>query len=428
MTNFYKKDHNLSSNVKNQVAIAFAILVIIALFNVLSFSAVVFSDGDTSGVEDTNSVDNVNTQNNEEYAGPEKINSINDLIEDNHKLSRRDNLNEKGKNLYDQLYEATKNRTDFVYVDDDEYSDERCDALSDIFVKLLGYFVLMDHPELFWTNGGISVTSLPSGAGTEYRVTVLSDCDENNIDTYKTEIEAKAQEIIKSVPMGSDYEKALWVHDYIVENTTYNNDVSWFVGKEKNFSASIYSLLLKNESNCNGYSKTYKYLMDMLDIPCTVVAGVCNDGVLHAWNIIELDGEYYQVDTTWDDPVGGKQAVHHNYFCITDEEMYKSRTIDSATSAPVCTATKMNYHVYNNLYAEEINDTVFSNAIDLYLKNNEDQIEIKFSSSDLVSHAEKYINSSNKFQKLLVQKGINSNTQVSYSNYDDTNVMEIIIE
>ena len=305
------------------------------------------------------------------------------------------------------MYEATKNRTDFVYVDDDEYSDERCDALSDIFVKLLGYFVLMDHPELFWTNGGISVTSLPSDAGTEYRVTVLSDCDENNIDTYKTEIEAKAQEIIKSVPTGSDYEKALWVHDYIVENTTYNNDVSWFVGKEKNFSASIYSLLLKNESNCNGYSKTYKYLMDMLDIPCTVVAGVCNDGVLHAWNIIELDGEYYQVDTTWDDPVGGKQAVHHNYFCITDEEMYKSRTIDSATSAPVCTATKMNYHVYNNLYAEEINDTVFSNAIDLYLKNNEDQIEIKFSSSDLVSQTEKYINSSNKFQKLLVQKGIN---------------------
>ena len=263
MTNFYKKDHNLSSNVKNQVAIAFAILVIIALFNVLSFSAVIFSDGDTSGVEDTNSVDNVNTQNNEEYAGPEKINSINDLIEDNHKLSRRDNLNEKGKNLYDQLYEATKNRTDFVYVDDDEYSDERCDVLSDIFVKLLGYFVLMDHPELFWTNAGISVTSLPSGAGTEYRVTVLSDCDENNIDTYKTEIEAKAQEIIKSVPTGSDYEKALWVHDYIVENTTYNNDVSWFVGKEKNFSASIYSLLLKNESNCNGYSKTYKYLMDI---------------------------------------------------------------------------------------------------------------------------------------------------------------------
>lgn len=67
----------------------------------------------------------------------------------------------------------------------------------------------------------------------------------------------------------------------------------------------------------------------------------------------------------------------------------------------------MNYHVYNNLYAEEINDTVFSNAIDLYLKNNEDQIEIKFSSSDLVSQTEKYINSSNKFQKLLVQKGIN---------------------
>ena len=96
MTNFYKKDHNLSSNVKNSSCNCFVISCYNCTFNVLSFLQLFFRWG-YSGVEDTNSVDNVNTQNNEEYAGPEKINSINDLIEDNHKLSRRDNLNEKRK-------------------------------------------------------------------------------------------------------------------------------------------------------------------------------------------------------------------------------------------------------------------------------------------------------------------------------------------
>lgn len=429
MSNMYTNDHKLSSKVKKQIVIAIAIIVVIALMNVLSFCAVAYSsqNPNSSGIEESSNIDDVNDENNDENSGPVEVNSIEDLIEDNHKLERRENLNKKGKDLYDQLYEAAKDRKEFVYLDDKEYSDQRCDALSDIFVKLLGYFVLMDHPEIFWTNGGVLVSSTPLGSSTEYKVTIMSDCDENKIDNYEKEIEAKAKEIIKMVPSGSDYEKALWVHDYIVDNTTYNNDVSWFVGEEKNFSASIYSLLLKNESNCNGYSKAYKYLLDMLNIPCTVVAGVCNDGVLHAWNIIEIDGEYYQVDATWDDPVGGKQAVHHNYFCITDEEMYKSRTLDSVTSTPICSSTKMNYYVYNGLYATEINDSVFNYALDYYLKNDEDQIEIKFASSDLVSEAEKYLNSNNNFHNLLIKKGF-SNSQVSYSKYDDTNVLEITVK
>lgn len=432
MKNFNIKKYNIDSAVKSQVVLAIAIFIAIFLFSILSLFAVAFySDGGNESVgegENTTTQSIVNNEIEDEIISQENLASIYDLIEDNHELTRRDNLNDKGKEIYDQLYEATKNRTEFVYIDDREYSEERSDELSNIFVNMLSLFVLTDHPELFWTNGGLLVNCRVTNSGTEYSYSVLSDCEESNIDKYNLKIKQKAEEIIKIMPDGSDYEKALWVHDYIVENTTYNNDVSWFVGKEESFSASIYSLLLKNESNCNGYSKTYKYLMDMLNIPCTVVVGTCNDGVLHAWNIIEIDGEYYQVDTTWDDPLGVNQAVHHNYFCITDEEMYKSRTLESAVSAPVCTSTKYNYHVCNNLYASEINEDVFSNAVDFYLNNSEDQVEVKFSTIDLTIQAEKYINSDNSFREMLMKKGFEFDTQISYSKYDDTNVIEITIE
>lgn len=58
----------------------------------------------------------------------------------------------------------------------------------------------------------------------------------------------------------------------------------------------------------------YKYFMDIIGVPCTVIIGTCTNGERHAWNIVEFGGEYYQLDATWDDPVGGEQKLHHNYF------------------------------------------------------------------------------------------------------------------
>lgn len=116
------------------------------------------------------------------------------------------------------------------------------------------------------------------------------------------------------MPSTGKYEQAVWIHDYIVRNTVYNDDQAWATGKEKDFGASIYALLIKNESNCNGYSKMYKYFMDIIGVPCTVIIGTCTNGERHAWNIVEFGGEYYQLDATWDDPVGGEQKLHHNYF------------------------------------------------------------------------------------------------------------------
>lgn len=340
----------ISSAVRNQVVLAFAILIVILVGAIISIAAnVVVSNSDSSSTSSTQQ-DNKIFENEDENNDNEAvidvdvsditIQSIDDLTSDNHQLERRDNLNEYGKKIYDGLYEAALNRSEFKFTDNEVYSEKRSSVLSDVFTDILSGFVLMDHPEIFWCHGSVTSQASLNEDNAEYSISMIYDCDENKINQYNKEIKNKLNEIVKEVPKGNKYEQALWVHDYIVNNTVYNLNPSWAVGKNENFGGSIYGLLIKQESVCNGYAKTFKYLMDMLNIPCTVISGVCNNGELHAWNILEIDGDCYQVDATWDDPVGGEQILIHDYFCVTDSEIYESRKPNGYVSAPQCDSDK----------------------------------------------------------------------------------------
>lgn len=343
----------ISSAVKSQVVLAFVILIIILAGTIISVAADVALSNSASGSatsmqqdktdsdnENQNNITNETEETKQEDFSKITINSIADLTADNHRLTRRDNLNEYGKKIYDGLYQAALNRSEFEFMDGLAYSEERSAVLTNVFTDMLSGFVLMDHPEIFWCHGSIKTQAVPNGDKANYSISMIYDCDESKINQYDKEIKDKLSEIVKQIPKGSQYEQALWVHDYLVNNTVYNLNPSWAVGKNENFGGSVYGLLIKNESVCNGYAKTFKYLMDKLNIPCTVISGVCNDGELHAWNILELDGDYYQVDVTWDDPVGGEQVLMHDYFCITDSEIYESRKPDSFVSAPQCNSDK----------------------------------------------------------------------------------------
>ena len=61
--------------------------------------------------------------------------------------------------------------------------------------------------------------------------------------------------------------------------------------------------------------------MDLLGIECiTVVGASFGSSEDHAWNMVKLDGAWYCVDVTWDDPGGGGQAIHR-YFNVTSQFM-----------------------------------------------------------------------------------------------------------
>ena len=140
-----------------------------------------------------------------------------------------------------------------------------------------------------------------------------------------------------------DYEKELAIHDWITEWSNF--DYGIFGRSDDGFtegSDTPYGVLIDRKAMCHGYSSTFQLFMDMLDIECITVFGTPDDGVQHSWNMVKLEGEWYCVDTAWDDPIGGSPG--HSYFNVTSEYLRKGsiHRWDEA-SVPQATGTKYAY-------------------------------------------------------------------------------------
>lgn len=97
------------------------------------------------------------------------------------------------------------------------------------------------------------------------------------------------------------YENIKIAHDYLVESIEYDQTISL-----PNI-YNLYGALINKKSVCEGYAKAFKYLMDSMNIPCIIVSGVATNSEgnteSHAWNYVQLNGIWYAVDCTWDDPI-----------------------------------------------------------------------------------------------------------------------------
>ncbi|MDR2909182.1 MAG: DUF4358 domain-containing protein [Oscillospiraceae bacterium] len=121
-------------------------------------------------------------------------------------------------------------------------------------------------------------------------------------------------------------EKTQAIHDWIVSRTEYDKDaIELPPGSPPPDpdDETPYGPLLKGKATCMGYALTFQLFMDMLEIPCVTVEGTSGGGkVEHAWNMVELDGEWRHIDVTWDDPVGFKlpgTKISREFFNVSDE-------------------------------------------------------------------------------------------------------------
>ena len=128
----------------------------------------------------------------------------------------------------------------------------------------------------------------------------------------------------------TDFEKELAIHDWIVAQGSYDQTVydnSSHTGRTGY--KDPYGILVGGYGNCLGYSTTFQLLLDLCDVECITVVGAAFGSMDdHAWNMVKLDGEWYCVDVTWDDPtLGGGSAnsvVTHRYFNVTSDRMRES--------------------------------------------------------------------------------------------------------
>lgn len=140
---------------------------------------------------------------------------------------------------------------------------------------------------------------------------------EGKADTLSQEDMAtlnRAKEICAEVTDSSmsPYEQVKAYHDYLVNNNTYQET------GDRSHNAS--GALIDGYAVCDGYSKAFDLLCYLSGIECVRVSGTGNGGG-HAWNKVKLNGVWYNVDVTWDDPVSSRPILRYDYFLVSDSTL-----------------------------------------------------------------------------------------------------------
>ena len=202
------------------------------------------------------------------------------------------------------------------------------------------------------TAGTVSQPPEPSSTEGGYDAQAVLEAwqsgDTAALSDFDASILQAAAEVIDQVITDNmtDYERELAIHDWITGHSSFDMGAfSHAPGSgESSDSDTPYGVLINKRGNCWGYSSTFQLFMDMLDIECITVYGLPrSSGAEHAWNQVRLDGEWYCVDTAWDDPIGGSPG--HTYFNVTTERLRNSGIHQwDETGVPEAVGTKYSYN------------------------------------------------------------------------------------
>ena len=124
----------------------------------------------------------------------------------------------------------------------------------------------------------------------------------------------------------STYDNLKAIHDYIINNTKYDQNTS----DDSSASSIAYGTLFEHLATCNGYTDTMAIFLSKLGIPnykiATTSEDLQNSETGHIWNAVYLNDKWLHIDLTWDDPVTntGEDLLYHKYFLVTTEEMKKA--------------------------------------------------------------------------------------------------------
>ncbi len=325
------------------------------------------------------------------------------------------NLNEYEKEAYVTMYSAFMSFEDSFVIEIDE------ENLKSVFTA-----VLYDNPHIFWVDNNYkyvenkkSILFLPS-----YRSSI------EKAQQMTTQINCKIDEITEFVnTLDTDYEKELYIHDYICENTIYDESLSSLGGD------SVYDSLINGRAICEGYSRATQILLDAVDIDNYLVIG---DGESegqtepHMWNIVKIDNSNYHLDVTWDDS-GVDGSIAYFYFNVNDEIIQKDH-FNIIPANNFCVSNLANYYVMNNSYVNSYNG--FSDHLNRsseILKNGNNSVEFVFENLNDYKKALDDIKNDNGFfnyvSYAVKKSGRKLNPyKVTYYTIDNRNYLCVIFE
>lgn len=245
---------------------------------------------------------------------------------------RKSLLDGDEREYYEDIRYAVANHQESV-----KFSAPDVDRLMEI-----AKYVYYDYPEYFWFDGRISARFFAVGSLNIGELTLEYPVTEDEARYRIGRIQEITAPVISRLSGCTDYDKVKGVYEYIINNTRYSESI-----REQ----SCYSVLAEGRGVCAGYSSAFSYLLNRLGVDSIHVSGLSR-GENHAWNLVKVEGQWYQVDCTWGDPVteDGSDMLTYDYLLLTDGEMGRDHTISDDVPYPACCSVEYNFYIREGLY------------------------------------------------------------------------------
>lgn len=218
------------------------------------------------------------------------------------------------------------------------------DVLTEAQLHLVISAYTMDHPEVFWldskfayyTTKSLTFLQLNSGLSPEQ---IMSDAAvmRENVD-----------EIFKSMPGNlSLYDRELYLHDAFLERCEYADIDDAATDKFRVYTS--LGGLVDFSAVCEGYSRAMQILLSACGIEAYYASGIGNK-TLHMWNTVNLEGEWYFLDATWNDNDNGE--IDYDHFNLTTQQLLFDHTISplywELSEEEVCGVTNVavNFNIF----------------------------------------------------------------------------------
>lgn len=212
--------------------------------------------------------------------------------------------------------------------------------------------LFMDQPQLFWMTGAFECQYLPANLFHGEKVTSLTLSGNGLEQDWETSLAAfndHTRDFLEGLNGFSPAEAEMEIHNRLVSGTDYVSGSS--------YNQSAYSAICLGESVCAGYTRAFQHLMISAGIPCYYCEGTATGNAYtgnsswsdHAWNIVSLDGGFYNVDITWDDTILSDFGLTAYTYYNQPDTVFEQNHIrgESAARLPSCTDTE---YAYESLY------------------------------------------------------------------------------
>ena len=323
-------------------------------------------------------------------------------------------LSDVQKNIYKCVANGIKNYESNFVLQDYEVVDSDT-TMKDVEKSMQAFFT--DHPEVFYVDNEYTISTKKTlfNSYVELNVTYTIKTKEE-LDAKINEVETKINEYLSEAEGKDGFDAELILHDKLGQKIEYfNYEKIEDVPQECH---SIYGAFVNGKAVCDGFSKALQVLLDRKGIENILVLGTL-ENESHAWNLVKLDDEWYNVDLTSDKAIKDVDAniILHTYFNATTSKMETTHKYENKEIIPQATGEKYNYYNKTNKVIKA--STNFNTKFRLMLENNDNKYLLEFATEGISDVPTKMVDflSANKYNEYV------SNNKITYYTISDVCVL-----